>query len=371
MDLLILFSSQPGNVISKTEIAETLWGKVHVNEDVLTRSIFKLRKALGDDARQPDYIETVSKRGYRLIADISYVSPKSSRDSSRPKQLLILAGIISAILFAAVFISRGYKSELPIVEAEGGDLIARADGFYSQFTRSNNEASLRIYERVLADEPENAFAMAGLSNALAQRVIRYEGPDSDGEAGRTSLTQALENGWLNTPEAKARLKRSLELATAATELEPSHTRAWRALGLTHSALQDFPSAERAYERALVIDPEDWGTMINLSELSVLTGQPEYSTPYLEQAWFAMERNFAVDPVAIRPWHSAIGIAVGQRRFEELAFDESKLWFQRVLSRDPLNVEAVRGLANVLTKLGDTAQADALCADLAASSDQTC
>ena len=77
MDLLMLLAGQPGNVISKEDIASSLWGDVYVNDDALTRTVFKLRKALGDDARDARYIETVSKRGYRLIAEVSGPAPAS------------------------------------------------------------------------------------------------------------------------------------------------------------------------------------------------------------------------------------------------------------------------------------------------------
>ena len=105
-------------------------------------------------------------------------------------------------------------------------LIVRADGFYSQFTRADNEAALRIYEAVLADDPENAKALAGLSNAIAQRVIRYQGPGSDGDLGRRSLTEALESGWLDQPEAKSRLQRSISLP----KRRPNTTRSIHAHG---------------------------------------------------------------------------------------------------------------------------------------------
>ena len=71
MDLLRLLATRAGEVISKAEIGEAFWDEVHVNEEALTRCVFKLRKALNDDARRPLYIETVSKRGYRLIAAVS------------------------------------------------------------------------------------------------------------------------------------------------------------------------------------------------------------------------------------------------------------------------------------------------------------
>lgn len=373
MDLLVLLATRAGEVISKPEIGEALWDEVHVNEEALTRCVFKLRKALRDDARKPLYVETVSKRGYRLIANVSNESVVPRGTQPGRKIALAIAGI-AILLLGGVIAVNLLPSSQPNAELDLNKddlLIVRADGFYSQFTRSDNEAALRIYEAVLADEPENAKALAGLSNAIAQRVIRYQGPGSEGELGRRSLTEALESGWLNQTDATNQIQRSIELARKATELDPRHTRAWRALGLAQSAAQDYPSAERSYERALVIDPEDWGTMINLSELSKLTGRPENSNAYLEQAWLSMERTFVSNPVAIRPWHSSIGLAVADHYVELQAWEESKLWFQRVLSRDPLNAEAVRGLASVLRQLGEPARAQLLCEDLQAATQQSC
>lgn len=373
MDLLMLFAARAGEVISKTEIIEAIWDEVHVNDDALTRSIFKLRKALQDDARAPQYVETVSKRGYRLIAHVSSgASP--SMASWKTGRIALLATIGASVVLGIVFGLTNWFSSPSTSEIDLNKddlLMVRADGFYSQYTRSDNEAALRIYETVLADDPENAKALAGLSNAIAQRVIRYQGPGSEGDLGRRSLTEALESGWLDQAEAKDRIQRSITLARKATELDPQHTRALRALGLAQSAQQNYEAAQRAYEKALIIDPEDWGTMINLSELSRLSGQSENAVSYLEQAWFSMERKFVSDPVAIRPWHSSIGLAVADLHAAAEAWDESKLWFQRVLSRDPLNAEAVRGLANVLRRLGETSRAQLLCEDLESATAETC
>jgi transcriptional activator of cad operon len=372
MDLLMLLAAKPGDVVLKEEIVETLWGNVHVNEDALTRCVFKLRKVLGDDARNPKYIATVSKRGYRLIADVSVSAEEGQGPRTRinPKRAIFIG--VPAILALALLISNflGPGASKPSATDPENGWLARADGFYSQYTRTDNEAALRLYEAVLDDEPRNAAALAGLSNALTQRVIRYQGPEGN-DAERGSLTEAIESGWLNTSEANATLRRAVDLARRSTELDPSHDRAWRALGLALSAQTDFADAERAYERALVIDPDDWGTMINLSELYQLTDRADLSTPYLEQAWFAMERRFDEETVSIRPWHSAIGISVAARKAAIDELEESRLWYRRVLARDPLNSDAVRGLAETLKRLGDESGAAAVCAELAGASDERC
>lgn len=371
MDLLMLFAAQPGRVFSRDEIATALWGSIHVNDDALTRSIFKLRKALGDDARNARYIATVPKRGYRLVAEVSAPGEETSQPTAgRRRAWLAAAAGLALVLVAAL--GWGMTREAGTAPGTGpqAERLTRADGFYFQFTRTDNEAALRLYEGVLEEDPDNAAALAGLANTLTQRLIRYQGADGEG-AGRTSLTEALESGWLDTPEARAGLERAAALARRASEADPSHPRAWRALGLALAAGRDFDQAERAYERALVIDPDDWGTMINLSELNTLTGRSERATPYLEQAWLAMERRYGEDPVGIRPWHSAVGLAVADAKVEAGVPQEAELWYRRVLALDPLNPDAVRGLAGLLVQYGDQAGADALCSELARASGETC
>ena len=374
MDLLVLLAGRPGEVMSKDEIAAALWGEMHVNDDALTRTVFKLRKALGDAARNSRYVATVPKRGYRLVAPVTTpVERLVARAEDWRRKALIAAGVL-AVLFLGVF-AFGALQPAPAPDpqqeqASQAAVIARADGFYFQFTRRDNEAALRLYTQVLEREPDNAPALAGLANALTQRQIRYLGPGSEG-AGRQTLTQALQSGWLDSEAARAGLERAVALARRAADIDPSHARAWRALGLALSAARQFEQAEAAYERALVIDPDDWGSMINLSELHALMGEPERSTPYLEQAWTAMERGYAADPVGIRPWHSAVGLSVARAKREAGALEEAELWYRRVLSLDPLNGEAVRGLSGLLREAGDADEADALCDALARASGETC
>src|SRR5438270_13793337 len=50
-----------------------LWPGVIVGEDSLARTVSKLRQALGDDAKAPRYIETIAKRGYRLLVEVESV----------------------------------------------------------------------------------------------------------------------------------------------------------------------------------------------------------------------------------------------------------------------------------------------------------
>lgn len=71
MDLLTFLATTDGRVVSKDEIIDAVWEGRFIAEATLTRSIADLRRALDDDQRRPQYIETIAKRGYRLVAAIS------------------------------------------------------------------------------------------------------------------------------------------------------------------------------------------------------------------------------------------------------------------------------------------------------------
>lgn len=71
MSVLVCLAEQPGRVVTKEHLRQTVWGETHVTPHVLTRSISELRKIFHDDPKNPRVIETIPKTGYRLIAQTS------------------------------------------------------------------------------------------------------------------------------------------------------------------------------------------------------------------------------------------------------------------------------------------------------------
>ena len=81
MQVLLCLAKHAGKVVSRETLEKTVWTNMVVGYDAVSATIIKLRKALGDDSRNPTYIETISKKGYRLIADISLDAQDDSRIS--------------------------------------------------------------------------------------------------------------------------------------------------------------------------------------------------------------------------------------------------------------------------------------------------
>ena len=75
MAVLEELAREPGRVVTREDLHRTVWRDVIVTDDALHRCIRELRRLFGDDARSPAFIETISKRGYRLIAPVSHGEP--------------------------------------------------------------------------------------------------------------------------------------------------------------------------------------------------------------------------------------------------------------------------------------------------------
>jgi DNA-binding winged helix-turn-helix (wHTH) protein/predicted ATPase len=78
MDLLACLAARSGRVVGKDELLAAVWGGAFVEEGALSQAVHSLRKALGDDARQPRYVETIPKRGYRLLAAVAPIEEASA-----------------------------------------------------------------------------------------------------------------------------------------------------------------------------------------------------------------------------------------------------------------------------------------------------
>ena len=69
-DALAMLVREPGKLVSKDRFLDEAWNGMAVTEEALTQCIRTLRKALGDSAVNPRFIETVPKHGYRFIAEV-------------------------------------------------------------------------------------------------------------------------------------------------------------------------------------------------------------------------------------------------------------------------------------------------------------
>ncbi len=75
LDALVMFVESEGRLLAKEEILTRLWAGVFVTEESLTQVVRKLRAALGDDPQSPRFVQTVHRRGYRFLPEVTRVDP--------------------------------------------------------------------------------------------------------------------------------------------------------------------------------------------------------------------------------------------------------------------------------------------------------
>ena len=162
MDLLCLLAAHPGRVLSRERIMDALWPGLVVGDDALARTLSKLRQALGDDARSPRYVETIAKRGYRLLAEVEGIATgvvsddheaslpsaaSSATVAAAPSRLRLwgwpsIALAVVVLLVVVVFVlpanfrSRtSYQRESAARVEDTAHLLTRAVDVYLQFSR--------------------------------------------------------------------------------------------------------------------------------------------------------------------------------------------------------------------------------------------
>ena len=75
-------AERPGKLITKEELLQTVWPNVHVGDDVLKVQIAEIRKVLSDTCREPKFIETAHRRGYRFIGGLTNPEALAEHDQA-------------------------------------------------------------------------------------------------------------------------------------------------------------------------------------------------------------------------------------------------------------------------------------------------
>ena len=135
MRLLLCLAEQAGQVVSIDNLISRVWGGVAVSPDSVYQAVTALRRQLGDDSRQPAYIETVPRLGYRMIASVtpwqdSVTNPLvDSRESetgapNRPSRRV--SGMIWAVLALGVAAVLGFVLHARLASDRSGTSASAA-----------------------------------------------------------------------------------------------------------------------------------------------------------------------------------------------------------------------------------------------------
>ena len=185
MQVLQYLALHGGELVTREELEQCVWGNTVVGYDALTGCIAKLRKILDDDARQPAYIETISKKGYRLICKVNtdHAGHGHRPDNSAARlvnqhRLSILAGLsvlIVVVISLYMLNSQSTHASLKrtntpvIVVLPFSNLVADASqDYFNEGMTADITTALSKLSGVMVISPASAKAFATRASGFEQ-----------------------------------------------------------------------------------------------------------------------------------------------------------------------------------------------------------
>jgi DNA-binding winged helix-turn-helix (wHTH) protein len=215
VDVLLLFTTHPGEIISKDSLAEAAWKVAAVDDNNIAQAVSRLRKALGHQKDGSPFIENIPWRGYRFVAPVARAQP----------------GHASVALDALVAPYRAFVEGRAALERLDCEAVGRAR---------------QAFEGVLRAAPDDPSAHIGLANAC---VMEFESTRVD-----------------ETPDVAA-LQRAVHHAREGCRLDPASGEAWSTLAFVRHRLGEADEAIADARKAIALEPYDWCHYLRLASVS--------------------------------------------------------------------------------------------------------
>ena len=306
-----------GELVTREDLYEALWGDQFVDrEHGLNFCIRQLRIYLGDDARNPIYIETIRGRGYRFLRPV--VAVKRLEDSVNIAETRVSRRTLAACIVAAVLSLSG--SAVPEIARPSLDgqsditmTIQEAQYLESRLSVSDVRRAILKYQSVVARDSRSAEAFAGLARShwklsswgatpamealvsardAARAALARDDSISDAHLTLGLATLYLELNWeaagthfrdainrdAGSGEARlwmarylaavGRFDEALAESRSALATDPTSTTILGDMAWFHYFAGDYPAAIATAERVLALDPRLLGSL-NCMQLSHL------------------------------------------------------------------------------------------------------
>jgi TolB-like protein/DNA-binding winged helix-turn-helix (wHTH) protein/Flp pilus assembly protein TadD len=410
MDVLACLVRHAGSVVSKQQLIDTVWQSDFVTEGVLTRAIGELRSLLGDNARDPRYIETIPKRGYRLIAELNQVEARTPPDVSpiapaiggaRRRLAVVISGVAgSALVAIALWLVFGSGTSrarhpastsfgvaprivvLPFSNLGPDDEAYFAFGMAEEITsRLGAVSGLEVISRTTAfnyDRSGKTVRQIGADldvDFVLEGSVRWEEDDNHGRRVRitpqlirvsddsriwgTSYDRYLDDVFEVQTEIGRRIVAQLDIRLLASEqraIEDHPTQDFDAYqvylrGCGHlfsDEAQDFEQAVAYLDRAVDLAPDFARAHARLSTAHASLFHYGYDTSQdrLERARHAIDRALELKP-DLPEVRNALGFYFFCARDLERALAE----FQAAAAAQPNDSQAVAGIGYVQMRQG--------------------
>lgn len=177
MEVLSYLAERAGDVVDKESVIQEVWGGAFVSNEVLTNAIWEIRRALGDDRQTSVFIQTIPKRGYRLVAPVSGPPDRPTSRQTNKAWALGIGGLVLAFVFVVAAILGLWLARPP----------AR-DRIVARFSVETREPLASFFLPAVAISPDGSAVVyaTARSGLFLRRVDRMESvfiPGTEGGRG--------------------------------------------------------------------------------------------------------------------------------------------------------------------------------------------
>lgn len=333
-DLLVALAQAAPALLSQQELMQIVWPDRVIGDETLKQRVKLLRKSLGDNASDPQYIEAVRGRGYRLIPQVdcecvikrtpSVMLDLTANDlfpnllQSALHRWWRRVSLISLLLFGVIVIATLLTSLLfqqqaelqPVINNEqvinplekqvgkpAFNLYQRGREYYKRYREQDNKIAIDFYLKAIAQTSTFSEAYAGLSQAYSQQYFQFGGNDKSKQA-------AIDNAYL------------------AISYDNNSADAYKALGTAYYVSGWLSKSINALIRGAKIATGDREILTNLAYIYSEQGN-------VEQAFLWHKKALMTDPdYAVAMLHLAITL----QRTEH--YDLALKWYQRAYDQKP-------------------------------------
>ena len=314
--ILALLLEHPGEVVTREELRQAIWpADTFVDFDEgLDATIYKLRNALGDSSEKPRFVETLPRRGYRFIAPVEEVVPKTSR----VRNPLTFVGVLTAAVLALFL---------------GLNLAGLRDRLLRRSSERRIRSLLVLPLRNLSGDPSQDYFVDGMTDALITNLSKI--------SALRVISHTSVNHFKGTKKPLHEIAAELQVDAV---VEGSVEREADRVRITANLVQAFPEKHlwaESYDR-------DLRSILDLESEVARTIADQIRITVTPEELRRMAVSETVDPEAHELYLKG---AFYNNKWTKEGFERGIEYFNRALEKDPRNARAYAELAVAYGGLG--------------------
>jgi TolB-like protein/DNA-binding winged helix-turn-helix (wHTH) protein/Flp pilus assembly protein TadD len=212
-DILLALLENDGRIVRKDDLMKKVWPNTFVEEGNLTQNVSLLRKALGETANGPQFIETVPRRGYRFVAPVNKISRTNGEHLNETPGTALAPSVSDSLPAEAS--GAGWEDQLPTQNSK----LKAISGRIPALAITLAAVLLIVVGIAYLSGREKAAATPAAIQSIAVLPFVDESPDADADYLDDEIAESLVNSLTKLPKLRV-VPRSVMVSYKGRNVDP-------------------------------------------------------------------------------------------------------------------------------------------------------